>query len=106
MSKTAMRVVLEREIAGNGVITLSILSSHVSESVKACGSYLVYLTNRSILTVGDGVYRQGRHYQKWLAHEPKTRPGGNATAYLSAKGKRDAQNMADFRALIAKARAR
>ena len=106
MPKTAMRIALEKEISGNGLITLQILSNNVSESVKACGSYLVLLTNKRILTVREGVYRPSALYDEWAAIEPRTRPGGASNAYLKAKGERDTLNVAEFQRLLSLARNR
>ena len=106
MPKTPLRIALEKEIDGNGLITLQILSNNVSESVKACGSYLVLLTNKRILTVREGVYRPSALYAEWSAIEPRTRPGGASNAYLRAKNERDAVNVAEFHRLLAMARKR
>ena len=106
MPKTGMRIALEKEIAGNGLITLQILSQNISESVKACGSYLVLLTNKRILTVREGVYRPSSLYAEWSAIEPRTRPGGASNAYLKAKGERDTLNVAEFQRLLSLARNR
>ena len=106
MPKTPLRIALEKEIDGNGLITLQILSQNVSESVKACGSYLVLLTNKRILTVREGVYRPSSLYAEWSAIEPRTRPGGASNAYLKAKGERDTLNVAEFQRLLSLARNR
>jgi hypothetical protein len=92
--KTALRVAVEGfMMLPQQRVTPEQVAEAAPVTLRAVRGYLHRLCTQRILIVvrnTSNVYTAGPRLRRWLTTEPATRPGGNASQYLTAKAERDA----------------